>query len=782
MGDQRIDGLREQALAAAEGLFEGEQALVAVLRDIEREKERAADAYRAVVHSLAAALEARDGYTGDHSDEVQRLAVAVARRLGLTGEELDEVRTVALLHDIGKIGIADEVLHKPTRLSAGEWELMREHPVIGERILQPLPGLSAVANAVRHEHERWDGGGYPDGLAGDQIPLASRVVLACDAWHALVSDRPYRRALPFDVALAELERCAGTQFDPGVVAALVACVQAPLPSDDGDPQQMTDTADSRLELELRALVTVAASVAAAHKLDEVIEVAAEEARRALGASALSISRLEDEGRRLRTLINVGELAEWEERHPADEVYELSEFPRLLAMFGHGRPHLSNVDDPALDSSERELLLQLGKDSAAAVPIVFNGEMWGELYATRAPGQARLADRDVRFMRTISGQIGGAIGRAELFSGMAELAFKDSLTGLANRRALDERLEEAVTTATESGRDLSVALCDLDDLKQINDSLGHQAGDEALARAARVLRDSVEKWPGAMVARIGGDEFCVLLPDSSADAARAAVEAAMARLTESGEPRLTLSCGIASVGNGAKRPADLVRAADAAQYTAKRSGRRRVCVARAQDAGREAPKAQRRALRDRDIAGNHRLLEDLLARLDAPAARALGPLERLDMVAEAAAEALRSPAWSLSFAAAGAGTVKSVIDVDTRREGMRFDVEGETYDLDRYPLTRRVLTQGGVFVVVAEDLEADDAERQLLESWSLSAVVAAAAPAHDGAWLVELYAGEDTADLHAAAPYVRLLVAEAVRGAAASSLTLHPPLDSSVPLG
>src|SRR4051812_6443457 len=388
MADSGIDGLREQALAAAEGLFEGEQALVAVLRDIEREKERAADAYRAVVHSLAAALEARDGYTGGHSDEVQRLAAAVARRLGLTREELDEVRTVALLHDIGKIGIADEVLHKPTSLSDHEWALMREHPVIGERILRPLPGLSAVATAVRHEHERWDGAGYPDGLKGEQIPLPSRVVLACDAWHALVSDRPYRRALPFDVALAELERCSGTQFDPTVIVALIECVSAPLPSEDDYRPQSDDNGESRLELELRALVTVAASVAAAHKLDEVIEIAAEEARRALGASALAISRLEDDGRTLRTLINVGELADWEERNPAHEVYALSEYPRLVAMFTHAEPHLSNVDDPETDEAERRLLQRLEKDSAAAVPIVFNGEMWGELYATRTAGQER----------------------------------------------------------------------------------------------------------------------------------------------------------------------------------------------------------------------------------------------------------------------------------------------------------------------------------------------------------------------------------------------------------
>src|SRR5215210_3420015 len=232
MRGERIDNLREQALAAAEGLSEGEHALADVLREIEREKERAADGYRAVVRSLAAAIEARDGYTGDHSDEVQRLSVAVAQRLGLDRAVIDEIRTVALLHDIGKIGIPDHVLHNPDPLSREEWAVMRQHPVIGERILEPLPGLNAVARAVRHEHERWDGTGYPDGLSGEQIPLAARVVLACDAYHALVSDRPYRAALPRDDALRELEFCAGTQFAPAVIEALVACVREPA-TDDG---------------------------------------------------------------------------------------------------------------------------------------------------------------------------------------------------------------------------------------------------------------------------------------------------------------------------------------------------------------------------------------------------------------------------------------------------------------------------------------------------------------------------------------------------------------------
>ncbi len=226
-GPHSRSDLRREALNAARGLTEGDDALVAVLRQLEQERSRATETVRAVVRALAATLQARDGYTGEHADAVHDMSVAVGRRLGLDGGAMAELAAVALLHDVGKIGIPDEVLHKEGPLNEAEWHLMREHPVIGERILSSVPGLEAVARAVRHEHERWDGDGYPDGLSGGPIPLSSRIVLACDAWHALVSDRPYRRALLAEEAIAELRRCAGTQFDPDVVAALLEVIEQP---------------------------------------------------------------------------------------------------------------------------------------------------------------------------------------------------------------------------------------------------------------------------------------------------------------------------------------------------------------------------------------------------------------------------------------------------------------------------------------------------------------------------------------------------------------------------
>jgi HD-GYP domain-containing protein (c-di-GMP phosphodiesterase class II) len=174
------------------------------------------------VRALVAAVHARDERTGEHSRAVVPLANGVARRLGLAPDEAATVQHVALLHDVGKIGIPDGVLLKPGPLSEREWSTMRRHPVIGERIVRGIEPLEHLARAIRAEHERWDGRGYPDGLAGHAIPLASRIVLACDAFHAMTSDRPYRAALPSGAALAELAGGAGTQFDPLVVDALIA--------------------------------------------------------------------------------------------------------------------------------------------------------------------------------------------------------------------------------------------------------------------------------------------------------------------------------------------------------------------------------------------------------------------------------------------------------------------------------------------------------------------------------------------------------------------------------
>jgi diguanylate cyclase (GGDEF)-like protein len=179
-----------------------------------------------IIAALASTLGERDRYTGDHLESVVGLAARVGEALAMDAERVGVLRTAALLHDIGKVGIPDEVLHKDGPLDEREWEMMREHPAIGERILRAIPGMGSVARVVRHEHERWDGAGYPDGLVGEAIPLEARIILACDAYHAMTSDRPYRKAMPHHEAVTELTVNAGTQFDPDVVEALVGILFA----------------------------------------------------------------------------------------------------------------------------------------------------------------------------------------------------------------------------------------------------------------------------------------------------------------------------------------------------------------------------------------------------------------------------------------------------------------------------------------------------------------------------------------------------------------------------
>ena len=180
------------------------------------------DAFLTTIGVLADAVELQDAYTANHANEVAELAVRVGGRMGVAGAELDRLRYGALLHDVGKIGVPGELLRKPGPLTPEERARMDEHTAIGARMLERIPFLAPVAPLVRSAHERLDGGGYPDGLAGEEIPRGAMVIATCDAFHAMTSDRSYRKAMSRDEAVRELEAHAGTQFDPLVVDALVA--------------------------------------------------------------------------------------------------------------------------------------------------------------------------------------------------------------------------------------------------------------------------------------------------------------------------------------------------------------------------------------------------------------------------------------------------------------------------------------------------------------------------------------------------------------------------------
>jgi putative nucleotidyltransferase with HDIG domain len=183
------------------------------------------DAYRGTALLLGDVVEADDTYTGEHCKDVVRLALDVARELDLDAEHQRLVEFGALLHDIGKIAVPKEIVNKPGKLDPDEWEIIKTHTVEGQRMLERVGGfMGNVGRVVRCHHERWDGSGYPDGLQAHEIPLAARIISCCDAFNAMTTNRPYRRAMPDSLALAELAAHAGTQFDPQVVDALTRVI------------------------------------------------------------------------------------------------------------------------------------------------------------------------------------------------------------------------------------------------------------------------------------------------------------------------------------------------------------------------------------------------------------------------------------------------------------------------------------------------------------------------------------------------------------------------------
>jgi len=737
---------------------------------------RRAEVEAAAGQALLAALNARENYTAAHSKAVLALALELAGELGMDGEHVTEVGQVALLHDIGKVGVPDAILQKPGRLTAPEWEVMRQHPVIGATIVSAIGSLSHLAPAVRAEHERWDGRGYPDGLAGEAVPLTSRICFVCDAWHAMTSDRPYRGALTVAEARAELERGAGAQFCPTTTAALVRVLDrdgAPAIADGAPgakPALPRVRPDRPLEAELRALITVSGAVAGAHRFEDVLDVVATEAVRVLRAAGVSINRWEPDHGRMRTLVTGGRLGVGEDAHPSDETWPLTELDRTLVE--RGQPYVIALDDPALPVSEREFLVRVGRGSALAAPIRAHDGVWGVLEAYSPVGAAPFTEAHVPFAEALCAQVATAIVRAELFSRLERLAYEDSLTGLPNRRALDERLEDAVPQAHATGRGLALVFCDLDGLKGVNDRLGHAAGDRALAAAGSALAEAAKAFPGSFTSRLGGDEFCVLLEGHGADAARVVVREAGQRLAAAPDGPLTLSCGVASPDEEHKRSADLFRAADAAQYAAKRVGGGMLFVAEPGNPapGTSAPESwSRRRFRDSGPHERGALVRFLLDLMDSELDGA-GELARLEAVVAGFAEAFDAAKWTISRRRPGSAAVETVLGAERRdpqAPDVRFSVEDDVYVLADYPLTAAAMARGGGFCLDADDESADVHERALLADWGFTALTAAVARAPDGTtWLVELFSDRRTHALGAALPELRLLAAEAAGRAGA----------------
>jgi diguanylate cyclase (GGDEF)-like protein len=509
---------------------------------------------------------------------------------------------------------------------------------------------------------------------------------------------------------------------------------------------------------IRAVLRIAGATASAQCFDDVIELVAEETLVALRAASVSISRWERDRGVLRTLINVGEMEAAEERFPSDEVHPLAGYGHVEDLVLRGRPYRTAIngrgdEGVAIDPPPGE-----GAQPELGVPIRYESAMWGELWV-RGGARRRFDEPDVRLLQAIAAQVASAIGRTELFERVSRWAFEDPLTGLANRRRLEECLDELLAVDGGDG-EVVVVICDVDGLKQVNDSVGHAAGDELLRSIGALLSVAASAYPEALVARLGGDEFCVLLPRQAPATAAELAKAVLRAVSEELERPTTLSWGATARAGRRLDRSTLLREADAAQYAAKRLGGGRFKLL--SDTEPDAPRAHEPAARRaRDERAEHDLIAGVLARLDA--ASPTTALSALEVVADELCRTLDAAAWSLSLADPELVSVRTVRGFESeldRGSGLRLmaPVDDERYLLADYPQTARVVSDGGGFTVDVEAPGQDPAEIAVLRELGYQRLLAAGTATTEGRYLLELYGDHKSRSFDWALPAARLLTA------------------------
>ncbi len=516
-----------------------------------------------------------------------------------------------------------------------------------------------------------------------------------------------------------------------------------------------------------ALARAGRRFAECSELAELLSLAADLALENLQADSASVARLEHDRGLLRVVHNVGALAAWEEPHPLEETYALSDFPLLASTVESAATWFGDLEDPQTGESHHELLRAMGMHSSISLPLVVGSTVWGEIGAARTASRSSFSPGDTAVGEAFCGLLAASITRIVERDTLQALAFNDALTGLGNRRAIDDRLERLFADADQH-RCVAVVLCDVDGLKRINDLHGHDAGDRVLREVSVLLSRAAGTHPGTLAARLGGDEFCLLLEGVSEPVARAISDELVsassalslgARLS-AGWARTVGRPGGALTATQAARA--VLRLADASQYRTKRSGRMEGTTSAAPDQGAVT------ALRQR---GLDTVLDDL--------ARAPGDAcARLGHVAAGLADEIGACAWWVSRSVDGHASEVISYGGANRRPDRDVDqvVSGASFDLAEYPATRAALEGGGFHATISEG---DVAEQRFLAAHGYDEIIAAGSRQDlRTAWLVELVGDALSPPLGHALPLLRSLVELAVVGRAAPMGTAPTGYDGS----
>lgn len=535
--------------------------------------------YDHTLSSLVSALDTRDRETEGHSKRVVTYTLALADRMKVPADLRQDIARGAMLHDIGKIGVPDAILHKTGQLSEAEWAIVRKHPEWGKQILEGIRFLEGPAQMVLTHHERWDGTGYPEGLTGEQIPLGARIFAVVDAFDAMTSFRPYRSPESYQSVRAEIRAARGTQFDPDVVDAflefskedwmLLREHEGARPFEMGSLRRIGSG-------QLQSMNIIVSAITSSLDIQEVIQRTARTIADVTRAASVGIYLFDADDRRLAYSAGV-EMPDALMGKDPDVSYE-----NFIDFDSVREGHIEVVEDLATATGTRfSMIHELAPQwkSALVIPLR-EGERVAGLMALFSKDGIVFEEEEQHMFEQVAKQLGQALANARLHEKVRYQAITDGLTGAYNRRYLDDFLSIEVKRSQRYRRPLAIILLDIDHFRDCNERGGHQSGDKALRDTVQLLNIGVRSVD--LVARYGGEEFLVVLPETEEQGALEVAER-MRRLIEKHQfpcGRLTASFGVASSDFSAEDSPDvqeLVGRADKALYEAKHTGRNRVQV-------------------------------------------------------------------------------------------------------------------------------------------------------------------------------------------------------------
>jgi diguanylate cyclase (GGDEF)-like protein/putative nucleotidyltransferase with HDIG domain len=508
------------------------------------------------IEALAMAIEAKDQNTHDHLVRVRVYVSEIGRIMGLDSAQMEALVTAAFLHDIGKLAVPEHIVNKPGKLTPEEFDKIKIHPVVGADILDRVRFPYPVTPIVRSHHEAWDGSGYPEGLKGEDIPIGARILTAVDCFDAMASDRPYRRALPLDGAMAHVKSLAGKQFDPNVVRVLEEHYHeletlarhesqspSPLQIEPSSTRGTAPGAGFERESAVTAAMEEAAAAAAAapartqpsfnqssfpREALTLISAASKEAQaifeisRSLGNSIRANETASAMSTSLRNWIACDCFAIYLKKGDyliphymdGDGISSFAPSPILSGeglsgwVFKSGKPIVNG--NPEVEPNYIGTSGSPGQmRSALSLPLYEPGkEIFGvlTLYSTAADAFSR---ENLRIMMALESKLSLALQNALIFRDADNGARLDYLTQLPNIRQFSFQMEVELSNARRSGESLGVVVCDLNSFKAVNDRHGHAVGDKLLRAIADGFKETCRKED--TVARMGGDEFVFLLP-------------------------------------------------------------------------------------------------------------------------------------------------------------------------------------------------------------------------------------------------------------------------------